>query len=202
MAHYYDDNREIAYQKKQISHVIADCTMRFFTADGVFSKDKVDFGSHFLIETVLQKNITGQQLLDIGCGYGAIGVTLALFLEKLNVTMLDVNSRALLLAEQNIALYNLDKRVRAQHVDDYQDKDQYFDVVVTNPPIRAGKSTVFAIYQRAYRNLKVGGVLYVVIQKKQGAPSSRKNLTELFGNCDIVAKRAGYYILKSEKKIC
>ncbi len=199
MAHYYDDNRETAYQINQISHVIAGRSMQFYTAEAVFSKDKIDFGSHFLIETILQENNTGQHLLDIGCGYGAIGISLAVFIDKLSVTMLDINSRALQLAKQNIVQHNLNKRVFAHHIDDYQDKTEYFDVVVTNPPIRAGKKTVFEIYKKAYHNLKVNGHLYVVIQKKQGAPSSKKYLTELFGNCDIIAKRAGYYILKSEK---
>ncbi len=199
MAHYYDDNREIEYKINQISHVIAGRTLRFFTAEAVFSKDKVDFGSHFFIETVLQEKIIGRQLLDIGCGYGAIGVSLAVFIDDLSVTMLDVNSRAIALAEQNIAQHNLNERVFGYHIDDYQDKAQYFDTVVTNPPIRAGKKTVFDIYEKAHYNLKAGGHLYVVIQKKQGAPSSKKYLTELFGNCQVIAKRAGYYILKSRK---
>ncbi len=199
MTHYYDDNREVAFQIKKISHVIAGRSMQFYTADSVFSKDKVDFGSHFLIEAVLQENISAERLLDIGCGYGAIGLTLAVFLENLHVTMLDINSRALRLAEENIAQYELNERVSVHHVDSYLDKDEYYDVVVTNPPIRAGKSIVFAIYKTAYQNLKLGGTLYVVIQKKQGAPSSKKYLTEIFGNCDIIAKRAGYYILKSVK---
>ncbi len=199
MAHYYEDNRETAQQIKQINHVIAGRNMQFFTAKGVFSKDKVDFGSHFLVETILKENITGQQLLDIGCGYGAIGLTLAVFLESLNVTMLDINSSALQLAKHNIAQYSLNERVSAYHVDDYQDKAEYYDIVVTNPPIRAGKKTVFDIYKKACYNLKMGGYFYVVIQKKQGAPSSKKYLSELFGNCSIVAKRSGYYILKSRK---
>ncbi len=199
MAHYYDDNRETVFNTRQINHVIAGRSMQFYTADGVFSKDKVDFGSHFLVETILQENITGQQLLDIGCGYGAIGLTLAVFLENLHVTMLDINSKALQLAKQNTAHYQLAKRVTVCHVDNYQAQDDYYDVVVTNPPIRAGKKTVFAIYQKAYQNLKSGGAFYAVIQKKQGAPSSKKYLSELFGNCIIVAKRSGYYILKSGK---
>ncbi len=201
MAHYYDDHLAENYQARQIEHVIGGRKLVFDSADGVFSKDKVDFGSHFLIDTVLAESIeaTGSHLLDIGCGYGVIGITLAIFNCDLTVSMIDINSRALALARQNIDRYQLTERVTVQHIDSYQDQTACYDVVVSNPPIRAGKATVFAIYQRAYNNLKQDGALYVVIQKKQGAASSKKYLIELFGNCLAIAKKSGYFILKSVK---
>ncbi len=199
MAHYYDDNTAQNFQIRQIEHVIAGRKLNFATADGVFSKDKVDFGSHFLIEYLLKQNLAAQKMLDIGCGYGAIGIALALFCDDLTVGMLDINSRALALARRNINRYQLADRVEAVHVDNYVDKLGYYDLVVSNPPIRAGKATVFAIYDKALGNLKQGGTLYVVIQKKQGAASSKKQLTQIFGNCTVVAKRAGYYLLSSVK---
>ncbi|PID81254.1 MAG: 16S rRNA methyltransferase [Clostridiales bacterium] len=201
MAHYYDDHLAENYQTRQIEHVIGGRKLVFVTADGVFAKAKIDFGSHFLIDTVLAElaELSDLRMLDIGCGYGAIGIALAIFKPTLVVTMIDVNSRALALAKKNIAHHQLTKRVTAQHLDSYRDQAAYYDVVVSNPPIRAGKTTVFGIYDRALSSLKQGGTLYIVIQKKQGAASSKKYLSELFGNCSTVAKKSGYYILKSVK---
>ncbi len=199
MAHYYDENDTGDYRTRQINHVIDGRSLVFKTADGVFAKDKIDFGSHFLIDVLLAEPLSSVRLFDIGCGYGAIGITLALLRDDWTVDMIDVNRRALSLALENSAYYNLTARTRVCHRSDFVEQPNGYDVVVTNPPIRAGKATVFDIYRLAQRNLKPGGALYVVIQKKQGAPSSRQYLTDLFGNCQLFKKRAGYYLLKSIK---
>ena len=114
--------------------------------------------------------------------------------------MCEINSRAYDLINHNIKL-NKATNIYAYHSDLFENlpNDLKFSSVVTNPPIRAGKNVVFAIYDGAYERLVEGGELWVVIQKKQGAPSSKTHLEELFGNCEIVDKDKGYYILKSVK---
>ncbi len=199
MAHYYDAAPSGELNINEIKHYIGDKAFAFYSANGVFSKDRIDFGSHFLVETVSDRCLEALHILDIGCGYGAIGISLALLHAQLRVDMVDVNHRAIQLTEKNIKRHQLADRGAVYHVDTFDEKAGYYDVVVTNPPIRAGKSVVFEIYKSAQRQLKAGAALYVVIQKKQGAPSSQKYLNQLFGNCTVVAKRAGYYILKSVK---
>ncbi len=199
MAHYYDAAPSGELNINEIKHYIGDEAIAFYSANGVFSKDRIDFGSHFLVETVSEHCGEVRHMLDIGCGYGAIGISLALLHTQLSVDMVDVNQRAIQLTEKNIKRHQLAKRGAVYHVDAFDEKAGYYDLVVTNPPIRAGKTVVFEIYQSAHRQLKAGAALYVVIQKKQGAPSSQKYLNQLFGNCTVAAKRAGYYILRSIK---
>ncbi|MCK8061555.1 MULTISPECIES: class I SAM-dependent methyltransferase [unclassified Fusibacter] len=199
MEHYYTEKSTTEQVKKTIRHVILDKEMCFITSNAVFSKDAVDFGSHFLIETVLEHSPSIGKTLDIGCGYGAIGVTLAVFSPDATVTMVDVNERAVNLANENASLNGVFGRAKAQVSDICEQVEGLYDTVVTNPPIRAGKNVVHAIYEQAFEHLSPGGKLFVVIQKKQGAPSSMDKMKQLFGNCEMIARKAGYHILLSIK---
>ena len=137
-------------------------------------------------------------ILDMGAGYGPIGIVVSKLYNK-EVIMCEINERAYNLNIKNINQNNA-TLATVYHSDLFEKiTDMKFSSVITNPPIRAGKQVVYAIYDGAYERLVEGGELWVVIQKKQGAPSSKDHLTELFGNCEIVEKDKGYYILKSVK---
>lgn len=172
----------------------------FYTSNSVFSKKGVDFGSMLLIETVVKENekFSGS-ILDLGCGYGPIGVTVAKLLENAKVTMSDVNERALELSKMNAKENKVEGRIKIINSESFENIKESFNMILTNPPIRAGKDVIFSFYEGAYDHLKEGGKLYVVIQKKQGAPSTKAKLESLFGNCVIAEKKSGYFILKSEK---
>jgi 16S rRNA (guanine1207-N2)-methyltransferase len=172
----------------------------FYTSNSVFSKSGVDFGSMILIETVSSgnKNFSGN-ILDLGCGYGPIGVILAKLMEKSTVSMVDVNERALELALKNAHENNVEKRVKIFNSSAFENISENFDIIVTNPPIRAGKNVIFSFYEGAYKHLNDGGKLYVVIQKKQGAPSTKEKIISLFGNCEIVYKKSGYFVFCAQK---
>lgn len=173
----------------------------FYTSNSVFSKKGIDFGSMLLAETVIKENESfNGHMLDLGCGYGPIGVILARFLKKSSVTMSDVNERALELCLKNVNGNKVEDRVRVIKSFAFENINDSFDIIVTNPPIRAGKDIVFSFYRGAYEHLKIGGKLYVVIQKKQGAPSSKAKLEEIFGRCDTSEKKSGYFIFRAEKK--
>lgn len=172
--------------------------MQFQTDAGVFSKGIVDFGSRLLIEQFQLPSIEGP-VLDIGCGYGPIGLTLALDNESRIVHMVDVNDRALLLARINAEKNNIENVMIYESVALQAVKTEGFSAILTNPPIRAGKDTVHAFYEQAYEKLAQEGELWVVIQKKQGAPSTEKKLIELFGNVEVVAKKRGYFIFRAVK---
>ena len=173
--------------------------LKYKTDDGVFSKKYIDFGSFVMLNTFEPNKIEGP-ILDMGAGYGALGITISKLYNK-EVHMCEINERAYNLINENIR-NNKAENIIAYHSDLFValPNDLKFASIVTNPPIRAGKQVVFAIYDGSYERLISGGELWVVIQKKQGAPSSKTHLEELFGNCEIINKDKGYYILKSVKK--
>jgi len=174
----------------------------FYTSNSVFSKKGMDFGSMLLAETVIKENENfNGHILDLGCGYGPIGVILARFLKKSSVTMSDVNERALELCLMNAKENKAEDRVKVIKSSAFESINDSFDIIVTNPPIRAGKDVIFSFYEGAYEHLKIGGKLYVVIQKKQGAPSTRTKLEEIFENCEISDKKSGYFIFRAEKSM-
>lgn len=197
--HYYTENPDLAHDLEQWSFELRGKTFQFLTDSGVFSRNTVDFGSRVLLDAFEWANIPEGKLLDVGCGYGPIGLTLASISGRA-VEMIDVNQRAVALAQENA------KKNRVENVDihtsniyaDVHEKE--YAAIISNPPIRAGKKVVHEILSEAHPRLLVGGTLTVVIQKKQGAPSAEKKMAEVFGNVEIVAKEKGYYILRSVKE--
>jgi 16S rRNA (guanine1207-N2)-methyltransferase len=173
-------------------------SFRFKTDSGVFSKKEVDFGSRLLIDTFDLKNETGL-ILDVGCGYGPIGLSLAKAYPDATVHMVDINERAIMLAEENAAENKIENVViyESDRLTGVEEKE--FNAILTNPPIRAGKKVVHDIFEQSFLHLAEGGELWVVIQKKQGAPSAMEKMKELFGQVEIAAKSKGYFILKSVK---
>lgn len=139
----------------------------FITDAGVFSKGEVDFGSRLLIDTFKEPEIEGD-ILDVGCGYGPVGLSLASIMKDRTIQMVDVNERALSLSRAN-AQKNGIKNVEIFSSDALEGVEmKEFASILTNPPIRAGKETVFKIYEQACERLATGGELWIVIQKKQG----------------------------------
>ena len=169
--------------------------MTFLTDAGVFSKKMVDFGSQLLLKC-LEVN-QGETVLDVGCGYGPLGLSLAKAY-GVQATMVDINNRALDLARQNAERNKVEATIFQSNI--YEQVEGYFDHVISNPPIRAGKQVVHEIIEKSKDFLETGGDLTIVIQKKQGAPSAKSKMEEVFGNCEIVKKDKGYYILRSVKE--
>lgn len=197
--HYYSNKPSVEHQRRTIEDELRGKKLRFVTDAGVFSKGGVDYGSRVLIE--LMEIPEGAQVLDVGCGYGPIGFSAALMAPEGHVTMLDVNERAVELAREN-AKANGIHNVTIQQSDLFEQvQGKQFDVVLTNPPIRAGKETVHRIFAEAYEHLYSGGSLWIVIQKKQGAPSAYAKLEELFGEEQVqeIGKDKGYRILQATK---
>lgn len=197
--HYYSEKSNgLASNPQEFVFNFKDTKFQFTTDNGVFSKNYIDFGSFTMLNT-FQPNSINAPILDMGCGYGPIGIVVSKIFNK-EVLMIDINERAVSLANQN-ATKNHVTLAKAQKSYLYDSlKDEKFSSIITNPPIRAGKNVVFEIYDGAFEHLLEGGELWVVIQKKQGAPSSKAHLENVFGNCTIVNREKGYYILKSVKK--
>lgn len=197
--HYYTENPQLDHKLDQWSFELRGKKFQFLTDSGVFSRNTVDFGSRVLIDTFEWESLPAGRLLDVGCGYGPIGLSLAAISGR-TVEMIDVNQRAVALAQENA------KRNQIEQVDIHTSNiyetltEKEYAAIISNPPIRAGKKVVHEILSGAHPLLAVGGTLTVVIQKKQGAPSAEKKMLEVFGNVEIVTKDKGYYILKSTKE--
>ncbi|MNJ48649.1 Ribosomal RNA small subunit methyltransferase C [compost metagenome] len=195
--HYYTSEPAAAHDRKEWVATLRGLTFRFISDAGVFAKGGVDYGSRVLIDAMDIPD--DAQVLDVGCGYGPIGLTAARLAKNGHVTMIDVNRRAVQLAQEN-ANHNKVPNVTILESDLFAAVgEQQFDVILTNPPIRAGKETVHAIFEGAYTRLVDGGTLWVVIQKKQGAPSARQKLESLFPLVEEVTKDKGYRIYKATK---
>ena len=197
--HYYSRNPEVESKPEQWSFTLRGKEYRFKTDAGVFSKREVDFGSRLLIEAFECSLEDDRPIIDVGCGYGPIGLSVASLYPNRTVHMVDVNARAIDLSKEN-AQANGIRNVNVYESSVFSEvKEPDFAAVISNPPIRAGKKVVHEILEESKRFLETGGELWIVIQKKQGAPSAMAKMEEVFGNVEVVLKKKGYYILKSKK---
>ncbi|MBO2533996.1 16S rRNA (guanine1207-N2)-methyltransferase [Planifilum fulgidum] len=196
--HYFTSRPETSGDERLITARLRGDELRFWTDAGVFSRRGIDFGTRLLIETVRLPE-TGE-ILDLGCGYGPVGIACAKAAPSCRVTMVDVNQRALRLAEKNARLNGVSARVTILESDGLCAlSDRLFDAVLINPPIRAGKAVVYRLFAEAAEHLRPGGSLWAVIRKKQGAESAKRELAKHFRNVTRVEQKKGYWILKADR---
>ena len=198
MSHYFQDDPNLISNIKTINFEVNGITMNLLTDNGVFSKNKVDEGSLAFLKVILPLDL-GNNILDLGCGYGTIGLTLAVAKKEARVTLADVNTRALALCKRNADAYNLGQRVTILQSDIYEKIEGPYDSIVVNPPIRAGKKVTYAMYEGAKQYLIDGGSLFIVIRKAQGAESASRYIESLFGNVTLLKRDKGYYIYQAVK---
>ncbi|MFZ2841021.1 MAG: class I SAM-dependent methyltransferase [Trichococcus flocculiformis] len=198
--HYYTKNPETESKEASWTFPLRGREFRFISDSGVFSKKTVDFGSRLLIETFRLNEEVAGDILDVGCGYGPMGLALAHAYPARLVEMVDVNERALSLARRNAEANNIrNVKVYESNTYDQVPQERQFAAIVSNPPIRAGKQVVHCILSEAHTHLLLGGTLTVVIQKKQGAPSAQQKMLDIFGNVAVIARDKGYWIIQSVK---
>ena len=194
MKHYYTENDDLISEPEQFIFNYRGKTLTFVSDNGVFSKKMIDYGSRVLLETI-SIDSSKKTLLDVGCGYGTFGIALKSVYTFLEIDMIDINDRALNLARENLKLNNVNANVYLSNT--YEKVENKYDLIVTNPPIRAGKEIVTKILVDSKKYLNLNGEIWIVIQKKQGAPSAKKNLESVFKKVDIVKRDKGYYILRA-----
>ena len=200
MSHYFVNDDKVVSKPRTINYSFNGVDFSLESDNGVFSKNELDKGSELLIEQLLPINL-GENILDIGCGIGVIGLTLAYFHPSLKVCLTDVNTRALGLCNENANSLKLSQRVTILQSDIYQKIEGKYSSIVSNPPIRAGKKVTYEIYRGALEHLVDSGSLYIVVRKNQGALSVKSYLEELFGNVALLAREKGYYVLKATKEV-
>ena len=196
MSHYFVNDPDLTSKRKEIEYHFNNGLFKFVTDNGVFSKSGVDRGSNILISKVYNLAL-GKSILDLGCGYGVIGIVIKKNNIGSNVDLVDVNDRAIELAKENAKLN--DVKVNVFNTEDITSLNKTYDSILLNPPIRAGKKIIYGLYKASYDVLKKGGKLYIVIQKKQGSESSIKELQKLFKEVKTIAHKSGYQIIESIK---
>ena len=194
MSHYYKYDPTLSDDIHTFAYTFRGHTLKFETNSGVFSKERVDFGTNVLLNSLPSLDDT-KSVLDVGCGVGIIGICIKKAYPNTSLTMVDINERCIELTNKNLGENTIKAEVYLS--DMYEKVEGLFDLILSNPPIRAGKAKVFEVVDGAYKHLNDKGSLICVIQKKQGAESLIKHMEEVFGNFEILNKEKGYYIIKS-----
>lgn len=196
MSQYFDNDKSIKSEKRNIKFYFKNREYNLFSDNGVFSKDKFDYGTRVLLESVDIEKLSGN-VLDLGCGIGVVGIILKSINKDINIDMVDVNERAVELSKENIKLYGLNNNVFVSDV--YNNINKKYDYIITNPPIRAGKDVIRRFLLGSYDYLNDSGTLYFVMRKDHGVKSMIKELENNF-SIKIVNKDKGFYIIGIYKK--
>ena len=193
MSHYFENDSNLKSQIRVIPFDFKGYNFNFYSDNGVFSKNEIDEGSITLLNAYFNNGKIGRTL-DVGSGLGVLGITISK-INNCEVDMLEINERAVNLTKKNIEINSVDKcNVYESNI--YEKASGKYEVIVSNPPIRAGKKVVFEILEKAYNYLEANGELWIVIRKNQGADSAKKKLIETFNNCEVIKRNKGFYVQK------
>ena len=196
MEHYFTNNTNLKSEIREIKYSYSSTSFIFYSDLGVFSKNKIDYGSQVLLEEYLKSNNKTFNVLDVGCGYGFIGTVISKITGSY-VTMIDINKRAVHLANRNIKLNSVNAESYVSDV--YSEVTKKYDRIITNPPIRAGKVKVLEILLGAREFLTEQGELYFVIRKDQGAKSIVKELIKYY-IVEELNKSKGFYVFRAKMR--
>ena len=190
--HYYSENPGVEHDLRQVIFEVLDLRLNCTTDAGVFSRDGLDMGTRVLLEALPQLH---GRILDLGCGWGPVGVALGKKYSDAQLVLTDVNSRAVELAARNLAANGVTNAAVVQG-DGFAAVEGVFDAIALNPPIRTGKAVIYAMFAEAAAHLKPDGALYIVIRKQQGAESAQKYLASIYGDVERIAREKGYWVLR------
>ncbi len=197
MSQYFDNDNNIKHNKKIIEFYFNDKKYNLYSDNGVFSKDKFDYGTRLLLDSIDISKLSGN-VLDLGCGIGVVGIILGTINENINIDMIDINDRAISLVRDNLTLNKVKANVFSSDV--YSNVNKKYDYIITNPPIRAGKEVVRKFLLGGYDYLNDNGMLYFVMRKDHGVKSMIKELESKY-NVTIVNKDKGFYIVSLTKHL-
>ncbi len=193
MSHYFTKNSNLKSEENLIHVLFKNKKYSFYVDNGVFSKKGLDFGTRSLLESLDLENMHGN-ILDFGCGYGPIGVIVADNTDA-KIDMIDINDRAIHLSNKNIVL-NKVQNATAFESDMYENINDTYDYIITNPPIRIGKQNLYKILFNAKKYLKKNGELLLVVNKNQGAKSLVKDLSKTY-DVEVINKNKSFFIIKA-----
>lgn len=193
--HYFINSDDLKEKRKELSFRFSNNQFKFISDSGVFSKDGIDFGSQLLLNTILE-NTHKTNLLDVGCGYGFIGIVFSK-ITNTSVDMIDINEKAVQLTQENIKLNNV--IANAFVSDAFQNVHKKYDLIACNPPIRCGKKTIYHIFSESHQFLNDAGELWIVMRKQHGANSALNYLSTIFNRVEKITQSKGFWIIKCSK---
>ena len=193
MDHYYSATPNAASDPKSVRYRVLGLDFVCTTDSGVFCRDGLDMGTRILLEALPED--LGENILDLGCGWGPVGVALGKKHPDAGILMTDVNERAVALAQKNCAANGV-RNATVRLSDGFENIEDSFSAIVLNPPIRAGKAVIYAMFDRARDHLTAGGALYIVIRKQQGAESAQRYLQSIYADVERISRDKGYWVLR------
>lgn len=195
--HYFASTPRSPQRPRVVRVALRGQPWAFQTAGGVFARRGLDAGTRLLIETMRVGR--ADRVLDLGCGYGAIGLVAARLAPRGRVWLIDANQRAAALAQTN-ADENGISNVRVVVGDGAAAvRDGSIDLVVTNPPIRAGRRVVETFIDDAWRVLRPGGRFYLVARTAQGAKTLNRLIASRFGAVRQASVARGYRVYEATR---
>jgi len=197
MNHYFINDNNLKSNKKVIKINFDNKEISLYTDNGVFSKEHFDYGTKLLIKNFLTEEKKGR-VLDLGCGYGIIGIILS-DNKNLFIDMVDINKRALDLTCENLKLNNINN-AKCFESNIYSNIVEKYNYIITNPPIRAGKDTIRKFLFDANNYLTDNGEVWFVMRKDHGVKSMIKELEKMY-LIKIIDKEKGFYIVQLKKKL-
>ena len=197
MSHYFDENPNLEHNRKELSFRFSGLNYTFISDAGVFCKNNIDAGTEILLVQVVN-DVVGKKVLDLGCGYGVVGVVIGKIFEA-DIDMIDINSRAIECSISNAQRNNVVANIYQSN--GFEKVTSTYDTIILNPPIRAGKDVIYKLFEDSYKYLNQDGKLWIVIRKQHGAASAQKKLNEIFEEVKLVKKDLGYYVYCAYKHI-
>ncbi|MFH1917222.1 MAG: methyltransferase [Nanoarchaeota archaeon] len=191
--HYFSQDQNSLFRLQTVDVLLKDDSFSISTASGLFSKDEVDFGTRLLIENTQPKGL----VLDLGCGYGVVGIALLRRHKNLSVIFSDINSRAVEVTKQNLEHLKLKGDIRQSDI--FTNIPESFDTILSNPPYAAGRQVCYAMIEGSHAHLNKKGTLYIVARHAKGGKMLEKKMKEVFGNVKTIAKRGGFRVYASER---
>lgn len=199
MEHYFSENPNIKSNRRILKFDFLNETFTFTTDNGTFSKNHIDNGTKILLNEVVKIIDNNTTVLDIGCGYGVVGTIIKRKFKNTYITLTDVNKRALELARINLENNGIKKDFEILKSDLYENIHKTFDIIISNPPIRAGKKVIFELYRKSYEHLNPNGLFFCVIMTKHGAKSTEKELKNIYTNVTCLNISEGYRVYMGRK---
>ena len=190
--HYYSENPNIAHDEKQVIYEVMGNEFRCVTDAGVFSRDGLDMGTRIMLEAMPEMH---GRVLDLGCGWGPVGAAVGKKYPETDIVMTDINLRAVETARKNLRANGV-KNAKAIQGDGFENVEGKFDFILLNPPIRTGKSVIYAMFSDARAYLSESGALYIVIRKQQGAESAEKYLNTIYTDVERIAREKCYWVIR------
>lgn len=194
--HYYTKNPKSKKTYYSISEKVLGKQLELVTCSGIYSPHKIDEGSIIHLESAKINN--SDKILDLGCGYGTIGILVKKLYPDAEVWMADINERAVECAKENVEKNKVDAEVFQS--DGFEKINTSFDIILFNPPVNAGLKVCYRLIAGSFDHLNINGTLQVVLRPREGGASIIKKMSSIFGNAEKIGEKGIYSVYLSKKQ--